>query len=622
MSPVDVAAQVSPGWFFEPVGPMGGASSGAYKNSLAGVGVPPAELFAREAIQNSVDAAQEGADRVRVMFREVTLSAKELANLTEDLSLADGTGPSTRTGLLPVEEGDIRRHLRAPFKMLFVEDFNTVGLGGATEPVDPSEEDNYVRLALTLGDTREAQGGGGTFGFGKSVYWAMSSVWTVVMYSRFRPTDRTDGQAARLVAVSWFNPHTRAAADGTPRRFTGRAWFGIAESNRCPPLVEGDAHALAERLGFRRRSADECGTSLLVLGSQLDIDGLQEGVERHWWPRLLQGRLEIATFVDGSELPGPYPRSNTTLSRFVRAWDLARGNVEPGPRDEVKEITYKGTRLGKFAITTGAEDQEEELGTEGTTRQVEIALVRDPGMVVDYLEGPVLTASQPSCGAVFVADPDMNRTYAKSEPPSHNKWDFRTFRRDRALTEEERGRIEISIEKIRSAARQFVRSKQVPPATPPPRCRELEKLLGKWISVSPDTPPPPPPGKSPFVIRFVEAVQRVETVEGIVLDTKLDVGLRESDDLEPENLVRVRAWLDTIVDDGATAPRQERLRMAYMVARNEDGTETPGEEDAQGSYVDLVLRPGGPGSSVDVRSKPLPHAEYRASFTASTEVLK
>jgi hypothetical protein len=601
---------------------MGGASSGAYKNSLAGVGVPPAELFAREAIQNSVDAAQEGADHVRVQFREVTLSAKELVTLNESLRLVDGAGPSARKGLLPDEDGDIRLQLRAPFKVLFVEDFNTKGLGGTTEPVDPSEEDNYVRLVLTLGDTREAQGGGGTFGFGKSVYWAMSSVWTVVMYSRFTPTDRTDRHSARLISVSWFNPHTHASAGGLPQRFTGRAWFGAAESTRCPPLVDADAHELAGRLGFASRSADERGTSILILGSQLDMDGLQGGVERHWWPRLLQGRLQVATIVDGNELPGAHPRSNPDLRRFVRAWDLARGSIEPGDRDQVKQLTYKAASLGKFAITTGSEEEEEELGSERVSRQVDVALMREPGMVVDYLEGPVLSATQPSCGAVFVADADMNSTYAKSEPPSHNKWDFRTFRRDRALTEDERRKIEMSIDKIKSAARQFVRSKQAPPATPPPRCRELEKLLGKWIGVSPDTPPPPPPGKDPFVIRFVEDAQRVHADAGVVLDAKLDVGLRDDDELEAENLIRVRAWVDTIVDDGAAAPRQERLRMAYMVARDEDGTETPGEQDAQGSYVDLVLRPGGPASSIDVRSERLPHAEYRASFSMSTEVLE
>ncbi len=608
-------------WFFEQVGTMGGASSRAYQNSLAGVGVPHAELFAREAIQNSVDAADVGAPSVNVQFRAEEVGGNRFETLRATLGMAAGCEPLKRAGLFrPGEGGDLATRLQPPLRLLYVEDFSTVGLGGTTEPVASTEEDNYFRLCLTLGDTRAREGGGGTFGYGKSVYWAMSSLWTIVLYSRFAPTARTNYSSARLIAVSWFNGHTQPDQSGREIRYTGRAWFGVVDERGCRPAVDDGAHDLAEQLRFRRRGPNDCGLSILILGSRVDMDGLREGVERHWWPRVLDGRLEVSFLLDGQELPSPRPRSHPRLARFVRAWDLAKGNAEPGTRDAVKELTYKRSVLGRFTITTGSEDHEEEFGDpQPAPRQVEIALIRDPGMVVEYLAGPTLSPTQPTCSAVFAADPSMNRVFGASEPPAHNKWDFRTIKRGE-LTDDQRAQIEQTLEKIRAAARAFVQSKQVPPPAPPARCRELERMLGKWIGLAPEPPPPPPPGIGPFHLRFVEEAHRVETESGVTLDARVEVSLREDLALEPEHLVRVRAWVDTVVDDGVAAPKEDRLQMSYISAREPGGAETPGEADKLGSFVTVVLSQGGLPWVVDLRSQALPHPEYRASLTVSAEL--
>lgn len=55
-------------WVFERTPEMGGATGGAFTNPLLGTGMEPAAVLAREAIQNSVDAREEGK-KVRVDFR-------------------------------------------------------------------------------------------------------------------------------------------------------------------------------------------------------------------------------------------------------------------------------------------------------------------------------------------------------------------------------------------------------------------------------------------------------------------------------------------------------------------------------------------------------------------------
>jgi hypothetical protein len=136
-------------WFFEAVGQMGGASSSAYQNSLAGVGVMPAQLFARETIQNSansVDAAQEGAPSVSVRFRSIRITRPQLGDLRTLLHMNDDDEPLRRRGLVPSVEGStLHSVLEEPPRLLYVEDFNTVGLGGTTEPIALSANINETR---------------------------------------------------------------------------------------------------------------------------------------------------------------------------------------------------------------------------------------------------------------------------------------------------------------------------------------------------------------------------------------------------------------------------------------------------------------------------------------------
>ena len=48
---------VKAGWFFEQDSAMGDAAANAYRNPLAGVGVPESNLFECESIHDNVDAS-------------------------------------------------------------------------------------------------------------------------------------------------------------------------------------------------------------------------------------------------------------------------------------------------------------------------------------------------------------------------------------------------------------------------------------------------------------------------------------------------------------------------------------------------------------------------------------
>lgn len=597
-------------WWFEREAPMGGASSGAFRNPLAGVGVPPGDIFVREVVQNSVDAASSDDSKVRVRIGSKRLDGEKLSRFREALSLGPGSDVLLRAGLLPSKE--IPDCLKGPLDVLTVEDFETVGLGGTVLPIAQTDEDNFRRLCHKIGSTREAEGGGGTFGYGKATYWAASSLWTVVFYSRFPPTERSGGDWARLLGVSWFKEHTwREDAGADEVEFTGRAFFGNAakygEQPMVLPFVNDDAQTLADQLGLHVRSESETGTTVLILGNQLDLAGISSGIERHWWPRLLAGLLDVE--VEG-ERP-PEPRADPDLRPFVRAWQLLEG-APPGDEEAHNRLTYKRRHLGDLAVVL-----DEDPGSKGSNR---IALVRGPLMVVkQYQHGAVGGPSQPTCAGVFRASPGMDDALSASEPPAHNDWDPSTGRTDRPLAQEDRNRIRKIFEKIRASANKFTREHREAPPEAPPRCRLLESALADLFATEETGPPPPPPvGKDPFSVRFVQAPTRLVDGENTVIDATVDVSIREDGFADEEQIMcAMTASLHLIQDAGSVG---RKLPMSYMNAKDPGkGEEFVGDSSATKTSVLVVFsREEGPWR-VELRSEPLPHPEYRTRLSFEVE---
>ena len=597
-------------WWFESEAPMGGASSGAFRNPLAGVGVPPVDIFVREVIQNSVDAEAASDSTVRVRVENNRLDGERLSKFRETLSLDAGSNVLLRTNLLP--DRQVAGYLDGPLEVLTVEDYETVGLGGTVLPIAATDDDNFRRLCHKVGSTREAEGGGGSFGYGKATYWAASSIWTVVFYSRFAPTERSQGDWARLFGVSWFKEHTWTEDPSADEvEFTGRAFFGLSSEHRGQPMVlpivNDEAQDLAEQLGLRVRKEQETGTTALILGNKLDLDGIVDGIERHWWPRLLADRLEVEVVGERS----PEPRADPDLRPFVRAWQILDGGA---PRDEEthKKLTYKSRSLGSLALVL-----DEDPGSKASNT---IALVRGPLMVVqNYEHRAGVGPSQPTCSGVFRAAAEMDEPLSASEPPAHNAWDPSTGRTDRPLAPEDRGRIRKIFEKIRGEVNKFTRLHREPPPEAPPRCRLLESALADLFATEETGPPPPPsPGKDPFNIRFVVPPTRLMDGGNAVIDATVDVSVREEGFVDEEQVMcTMTASLQLIHDAGSIG---QRLPMSYMNAKDpRSGEEFVGESRGTKTRVLAVFsRDEGPWR-VELRTEPLPHPEYRTRLSFEVE---
>jgi hypothetical protein len=492
---------------------------------------PEAEL-AREAIQNSCDAAQVGR-RVRVVFRLVTLDGDRKTKFLADLSLTRGIGE--RRGSLALAPGNCLVESSQPLQLVFVEDYGTVGLQG-----DPHDrQSHFHRLLLSVGDTTKALSTvptGGSYGYGKSALSLNSRLRTIVAYSAFERD--TTGTSARLMACAYLDAH-----EFQDRQWTGRAWFGLRRPGNelvVDPLPDEEAHAFAERLGFRTRRNGDHGTSILVVDSHAkDHVRLLRAIEEWWWPRLVDEELDVVVEADGREY-FPQPRRRDDLLPFIECYWLAVGRAEPtGPhqkRDRFNRL--HGYALGSYGLQVLGSERAEAFPEERTGC---VAMIRSPKMVVEY--APLGRVTPPAVGA-FLADPEIDDILKLSEPPNHDHWDHESRRLEIAKPDEETAR-EI-VRQVRKRLKHQMRQFQMQASPPRPRedrrLRFLERELGALFH-PPSRDGDGQPGETgPVEIRFREgptaqfrADGRIETI------AKFALRLRpEAEDDRSDAIVRVR----------------------------------------------------------------------------------
>jgi hypothetical protein len=197
------------GWVYEPTPPMGGATGGAYANTISGTGMELGAVLAREAIQNSVDAASGDDVCVRVRFevRELRGAAKR-----EFVAAAGLSDMRSRLSVLKLPPSNCLTNLEhdaVPIRNLIVEDFRTTGLAGDWR----SDKSNFRRFLLSLGDDAKLDDDkrtGGSYGYGKSVYSSNSSVTLIFAYSRTR-------DASNRLLCSWVAPTSTFIVSPTAR---------------------------------------------------------------------------------------------------------------------------------------------------------------------------------------------------------------------------------------------------------------------------------------------------------------------------------------------------------------------------------------------------------------------
>ncbi|GLY31598.1 hypothetical protein [Kineosporia sp. NBRC 101731] len=414
-------------WWSQPFAPEGSAAAEGIAKQLGRPLLDPLTILVREAAQNSWDARRPGVVDFRISIRPLG----EYSQAWQDSFLP---APPEESGMTLAE------HLGPESIVLTVSDRNTGGLGGplrAGERAKENEHADFVQFLRNVGEPSDHKFGGGTYGFGKGIFYRLSKAGTVLVSTH---TAGGEGEERRrlmgaALGHSWYQQE---------RRYTGRHWWGsVAEDNVPDPLLGPDGSELARRLGLPDFAADETGTDIVVIGADLGTVGQDQGTRSrttseaatflmssilwHLWPKFIpDDNGDVMRFFvgTGEKLTAvPSPARLPEFKPFVAALKEVRGG-----RGKQYTRTVPPKNAGAFHLTRFLNDADkpsramitEAMPFSGPVRHV--ARMRAPELVVDYFEGPADPDNAFAYAAVFKASTDADQAFADSEPPTHDAW--------------------------------------------------------------------------------------------------------------------------------------------------------------------------------------------------------
>lgn len=414
-------------WWSQPFAPEGSAAAEGIVKQLGQPKLDPLTVLVREAAQNSWDARASTSQTV-----SFTIALRRLGDSAE----------AWRSLLLPAPDDAAGVELAASLTpesiVLVVSDRGTVGLGGvlrAGKRDSGRPRSDFVQFLRNVGEPSDHAHGGGTYGFGKGIFYRLSRSGAILVdthTSEPGPANRRLMGAA--LGGSWFQGD---------RRYTGRHWWGAVQADGIPdPLLDVEAAVVARSLGLPGFDDGATGTDIAILGADLgslsigddesprDVDDaamfIASSILWNLWPKFVADEAGISMSftieIDGERFEVPHPESLPDFAPFLEAL----GQVRSAGGTEYKR-TREPKHAGRLALALTAAKSPKPHPVVMAARPFEgpahhVARMRSVELIVDYLPGSVHPHELMAYGGVFRASEEADAAFAAAEPPTHDDW--------------------------------------------------------------------------------------------------------------------------------------------------------------------------------------------------------
>ncbi len=212
--------------------------------------MPKLDLLVRESVQNSLDAKKSSSKFVEVDFLTGSFFREKLSRELEGIAE-------------PLNE----RYSQEKYDYLAIRDTNTVGLTGEMDykKVKDNKYGNLLKLIYEICKPQDAEGAGGSWGIGKTVYFTIG-IGLVIYYSRIIGEN---GSYESRLAASYVEDETSEHAmipvykDQAKR---GIAWWGReVEENTTQPITEVEyINSFLDIFGIEPYRDDQTGTTIII----------------------------------------------------------------------------------------------------------------------------------------------------------------------------------------------------------------------------------------------------------------------------------------------------------------------------------------------------------------------
>lgn len=394
-------------WYFAPSeGSLEKGPNDAHMETIPG---NPWKGLVRESVQNSMDAARDGISPVVVKFKIGQFELEQMGEfnkLQEHIRACKEYFPQNNKASEKFSEMENlfnRNNFCIPY--LEISDFNTTGM--AYE--DGNTNCPFYGFVRSAGVSVKSVGKtGGSFGFGKSAYFKISPLRTVLV------STLTETGVPVFEGISWLCTHKYEGIKVSDA--------GFFDNNDGQPSI-----GTAQIPHFLRRN--EIGTSFYIMGfapekpEKMKKEMIQEAL-RNFWLALYEGKLELEINNDRLD------KNNleAMLQKFFpEEIDTKSGtntyNPKPyfymiknyGQDEKIKKIVKEIACLGKVTLY---------LARMQTPRD-KVLFMRRPKMLV-YAKTP---GTSYGVYGLFICDNEQgDKLLRKMENPAHDEWKASNYR--------------------------------------------------------------------------------------------------------------------------------------------------------------------------------------------------
>ena len=368
------------------------------------------ESLVREAIQNSLDAKLESYDGpVEVHFDQLKISTDRIPG-RESLDEAFVKCSQVKTNDVKTTKFFEDAHTdinRSEIYVLKVSDYHTIGLKGSSSGEMGT---SWSKLVKESGTTNKSGDAGGSFGIGKSAYFACSKLRTVFFSSLSE-----DGEKSSI-GVSWlitFDIDEKTKSQGFGYYSPDDLYLAFQE------LADFDGQPLR----------DQSGTDVYIIGNYISDDGMMyaliDYVIANFMVSIVKEKLVVKVcdqLVDAAFVE-EYFRVKSTVDRKLLDSDMVQlldyYRILTNADGDTLHIVLDSEEYGK---QFGFEDGECELYLRKSPElNRKILLTRKTGMKIR--EQNNISGSIVFSGVLYMSGLNMNKMFRDMEGPAHNKWE-------------------------------------------------------------------------------------------------------------------------------------------------------------------------------------------------------